>query len=85
MICAQLHEPRADEETTSGERRESAQVTLHAGADLRFKGKSFPPGAPAPHLKEGDQEVKLQEVVKDRGAWRAAVHGVAKSLTRLSN
>ena len=23
---------------------------------------------------------KLQEMVKDRGAWRAAVHGVAKSL-----
>ena len=24
---------------------------------------------------------KLRETVKDRGAWRAAVHGVAKSLT----
>ena len=28
---------------------------------------------------------KLQETVKDRGAWRAAVHGAAKSRTRLSN
>ena len=28
---------------------------------------------------------KLQETVKDRGAWRAAVHGVAKSRMRLSN
>ena len=28
---------------------------------------------------------KLQEMVTDRGACRAAVHGVAKSLTQLSN
>ena len=28
---------------------------------------------------------RLQEIVKDRGAWRAAVHGVAKSLTRFSD
>ena len=28
---------------------------------------------------------KLQEIVKDREGWRAAVHGVAKSRTRLSN
>ena len=27
----------------------------------------------------------LQEMVKDREAWRAAVHGVTKSQTRLSN
>ena len=28
---------------------------------------------------------KLRELVMERGAWRAAIHGVAKSQTRLSN
>ena len=28
---------------------------------------------------------KLKEIVKDREAWRAAVHGVTKSQTQLSN
>ena len=28
---------------------------------------------------------KLREIVKDRNAWHAAVHGVAKSQTQLSN
>ena len=28
---------------------------------------------------------KLQEMVRDREAWHAAVHGVTKSQTRLGN
>ena len=28
---------------------------------------------------------KLQEIVKNREAWRAAVHGIEKSQTQLSN
>jgi len=28
---------------------------------------------------------KFQEIVKDREAWHAAVHGVAKSQTQLSD
>ena len=28
---------------------------------------------------------RLQELVMDREAWRGAIHGVAKSRTRLSN
>ena len=28
---------------------------------------------------------KFQELVMDRGAWRAAIHGVTKSRTRLND
>ena len=28
---------------------------------------------------------KLWEIVKDRGAWHAAIHGLAKSQTQFSN
>ena len=39
-----------------------------------------------PRPLEGKQvENELRELVMDREAWRAVIHGVAKSRTRLSN
>jgi len=32
-----------------------------------------------------DVSLKLREIVKDREAWHAAIHGVTKSQTGLSN
>ena len=36
------------------------------------------------HHRLNGHEFEQSEMVKDREAWRAAVHGVAKSCTRLS-
>ena len=37
------------------------------------------------HQLDGQSLSQLQKMVKDRKAWRAAAHGVAKGQTRLSN
>ena len=37
------------------------------------------------HLLDGRESELNRELVMDRGAWRAAVHGVAKSRARLSD
>ena len=38
------------------------------------------------HLTEMDMNLsKLREMVREREAWHAAVHGVSKSQTRLGN
>ena len=37
------------------------------------------------HQLNGHEFEQIQEIVRDREAWHAAVHGVAKSQTQLSD
>ena len=58
-----------------------------AGKDWRWeeKGTTEDEMVGWHHWLNGHELSKLQELVMDREAWRAAVHEVAKSQTRLNN
>ena len=58
---------------------------LDAGRDCGQKGMTEDEMAGWHHWLNGREFEYLQELVMDREAWGAAVHGVAKSQTRLSN
>ena len=59
----------------------------HAGEDWRWeeKGTAEDEMVGWYHWLDGHELSKFQETVKDREAWRAVVHGVAKSRTQLSD
>ena len=60
---------------------------LDAGKDWRQKEKGMTEDEMVgwDHWLNGHEFNRLQELVMDREAWRAAVHGVAESWTWLSN
>ena len=64
--------------------------TLHPGFQHQVKDVRIviiePEDSILPHLHEIRKNLgKIQEIVKDREAWHAAIHGAAKSQTGLSN
>ena len=64
---------------------EASLFPTFCGISLLDKGMTEDEMAGWYHWLNGYELSKFQEMVKDREAWRAAVHVVTKSQTRLSN
>ena len=69
------------------QRADSLQNTLMLGKieDRRIRGRQRMTWLNGIILSEDMSLSKFREIVKDREAWHATVHGVAKSQTQLSN